>query len=87
MKVTNRNARADASGRHNDRNFDLEKAPHIDQSKIAENEYYTYNGETEMTFRDLELEYYKNHFEQSLEDANERAIKARHKERVKTIES
>ncbi len=86
MRVTNRNARADKSGRHNDRNFDLEKAPHINQDKSADNEYYTYNDERMMSFRDLELEFYHNHFEQALDRANENHAKAYHKERIKTVE-
>ena len=87
MKVTNINASVDTSGKHNDRNFDLDKAPHIDKSKVKDNEYYTYSGETEMSFRDLELEYYKNHFEQALNKANENRKKIGHPERVKTMES
>ena len=86
MKVTNINARADSSGKHNDRNFDLDKAPHIDKSKVGENEYYTYNGETQLTFRELELEYYEHHFDQALEERNANYKKTRHPERVKTME-
>lgn len=86
MKVTNRNARADSSGRHNDRNFDLEKAPHINRDKTPDNEYYTYNDEKMMSFRDLELEYYQNNFEQALENQNDKHRKSRHKERIKTLE-
>ena len=86
MRVTNRNARIDKSGRHNDRNFDLEKAPHINQNNSANNEYYTYNDERMMSFRDLELEFYHNHFEQALDRANEKHAKAYHKDRIKTVE-
>lgn len=86
MKTSNINARADTSGKHNDRNFDLSAAPHINAEKSKENLYYTYNGEKNMSFRELELEYYRNHFQQSLERTNENYIKSRHKERVKSIE-
>lgn len=85
MKITNRNGRADKHGRHNDRNFDLDKAPHIDKERVSQNKYYTYNGETELTFRELELEYYKTHFEQGLEEKNERYRKNRNASRVRTI--
>ncbi len=86
MKVTNINARVDTSGKHNDRNFDLDKAPHIDQSRVCENKYYTYIGETNQTFRELELEYYRIHFEGALEEYNEKCLKSKHKSRMKTIE-
>ncbi len=86
MKVTNINKRADSSGRHNDRNFDLENAPHINKERVKDNEYYTYNGETELSFRELELEYYNVHFGDALEKANQNHIKNRHPDRVKTIE-
>ncbi len=86
MKTSNINGRCHGSIKHNDRSFDLDKAPHIDQSKVCKNKYYTYIGETEMTFRELELEYYRIHFEGALEEYNERNTKNRHRERVKTIE-
>lgn len=86
MKVSNINARADTSGKHNDRNFDLDKAPHINQDRIYENEYYTYNNEHKMTFRELELEFYHNHFEQALERQNKKHKKAGHLNRIRSIE-
>lgn len=86
MRVSNRNARADTSGKHNDRNFDLEKAPHINRDKVHENKYYTYNDERNMSFRDIELEFYHNHFEPALDHQNEKYRKSRHKEKIRTVE-
>ncbi len=86
MKITNINARMDTSGKHNDRNFDIEKAAHIDPLKTPDNEYYTYNGERIMSFRELELEFYGNHFETAIEAANKKHEHSRHKDRMKTIE-
>ena len=88
MRITNRNARMDSAGRHNDRNFDVDNAPHINQDRTFENRYYTYNDEKveNMTLREIELEYYTNHFENALEHQNERYKLARHHERIKTVE-
>lgn len=86
MKVTNINARMDASAKHNDRNFDLELASHIDRSKVKENKYYRYNGVNSMTFEELEREYYESNFENALEIANKKHKESRHKDRVKTME-
>ena len=88
MRITNRNARMDSAGRHNDRNFDVDKAPHINQDRTFENRYYTYNDEKveNMTLREIELEYYTNHFENALEHKNEKHKEQEHPNRTKTIE-
>ncbi len=86
MRVTNRNARIDSSGKHNDRNFDLKKAPHINPDKTCNNEYYTYNDERMMSFRDLELEFYYNHFEPALNHQNEKYKTYGQKFKMKTME-
>lgn len=85
MKLVSHNGRKDSSGRHNDRNFDLSKAPHIEAERSKDNRYYTYNGEMDKTFRQIELEYYKEHFSKALQEQNIRNIKNRHPERNKTI--
>ena len=66
MKLTLMAARGDSSGRHNDRNFDVSKAKHIDASRISQNQYYTYNGDLTRSFTDIELQYYKDHFEEAV---------------------
>lgn len=85
MKVTNRNARMDKAGKHNDRNFNLDNAAHINQNKQGENLYYTYNGDTEHTFAEIEYEFYDNHFSAFIEEQNKRNEAIRHKERNRTI--
>lgn len=71
MKVSSSNARKDSTGRHNDRNFNLNAAPHIDQSRSEGNKYYTYNGTT-MRFSDLEYEFYAENFSDYLNNQNKK---------------
>lgn len=87
MKVTNRNARIDRAGKHNDRNFNLEYAPHINAAKSAENMYWTYNGDTSRSFADIEEEFYKEHFSDYIELQNRRNESSRHKDRNNTVSS
>lgn len=91
MKITYKNKRIDKDGRHNDRNFDLSHAGHIDPQRVSENLYYTYEGKTyrhgEMpqTFEELEKEYYEKNFKDCLEERNQRNIRTKHKNRVITM--
>ncbi len=86
MKVTNRNARIDRAGKHNDRNFNLDNASHIDQSRVKDNKYYTYNGDYSKTFDEIEKEFYELHFSDFIDAQNERNAQGRHKERNRSIE-
>ncbi len=86
MKITIRSARMDKDGRHNDRNFDIEGAEHIDKERMSLNRYYTYNGDRTQTFLELEKEYYELHFSDYVNEQNKRNIKGGHKQRNKTIE-
>lgn len=87
MKITNINARIDRAGKHNDRNFNLDNASHIDQDRVKYNKYYIYNGDTNSTFTEIEKEFYSVHFSDHIQNQNERNELARHRERNKTIES
>ena len=86
MKATFLAGRADSSGKHNDRNFDISKAKHIEEERIIENKYWTYNGNTSKTFEQLELEYYTKNFYAHIAAQNERNTKMRHPSRNKTVE-
>lgn len=85
MKLSFRACKVDSSGRHNDRNFDLSKAPHIDPSLCENNRYYTYNGEYDKPFRQIELEYYEKTFGRTIKKQNEKNKAAGHSERNKTV--
>ena len=87
MRVSNHNARVGKNGvfspKHNDRNFNLE-VEHIDENKSKNNSYWmVYDCKN---FEECEKEFYKNNFSKALEKKNEKHIKSRHKERIKTID-
>ncbi len=87
MRVTTRSGRYDAGGKHNDRNFNLDDAPHIDQDRVSENRYYTYYGDDAHTLEEVELGFYDQHFSQIIEEQNARNVRFRHKDRNRTLES
>lgn len=88
MRVSNHNARVGKNGvfspKHNDRNFNLEPE-HIDENKSKNNYYWMIYNECK-SFEECEKEFYKNKFLFSLESINEKHIKSRHKERIKTMD-
>lgn len=86
MKVSTQNSRDEREGKHNDRNFNLEYAKHINPELTKNNKLYTYNGVYDTTFRDIEMEFYEQNFGESLAKQNERNTQARHPERNKTME-
>lgn len=84
------------SPKHNDRNFDLSKAEHIDERLIQQDEFIKLIDlqkilPSEMinpnaTFDEYEHQVYEVFFARALEQRNEKAIKARHKDRVQDID-
>lgn len=87
MRLTDRNSRADADGRHNDRNYDVSLSDHIDQSKSIGNKYTSYLGDNlESKFLDIEKDFYKQHFEDYINKRNETNIKLRKKNRLTDID-
>lgn len=85
MKLTSHNARVDSSGLHNDRNFNLDDAPHIDKEKVKDNLYWTYNGAHDKPLKDLEMDFYKEHFSKYIARQNKRNKESGHKERNRTM--
>lgn len=85
MKVVNINARIDIAGKHNDRNFDLKNAPHIDPEKVKDNIYWTYNGSSKH-LDEVEQMFYEEHFTNAIEAQNEKNFKNNHRSRNKTVE-
>lgn len=90
MRVTVHNGRQGQNGvysaKHNDRNFDLSHAEHIDQSKTKDNVYYNIIGDKSCTFEQAEKEFYELSFSAHLEAKNQRYMKQRHPERCKTMD-
>ncbi len=78
------------SARHNDRNFDLENAEHIDKNLTAKNKIWKHQADldtgNEQTLDDYEQTVYKKYFSTALEKRNEAQIKNRHKDRVQSME-
>ena len=78
MRATQHSGRMGAA-KHNDRNFDLDKAKHIDQARSNENIYFCcYKN---MSFEEAERRFYASHFGEMISDINERAEMSRHQER------
>lgn len=91
MRLTAHNGRSGKHGvyspKHNDRNFSS-AADHIDEGRSRNNWYWhCYQSKhPDMTFEDAEALYYEQHFREALDARNERNIKARHTERVRTMD-
>lgn len=91
-RITQHNGRKGKSGaysvKHNDRDFDLEKADHIDsdltQTNVTQHIYS--RKRPEMTFEEAEKHYYEKHFSATLEERNAKQIASRHKDRVMTMD-
>ena len=84
------------TARHNDRDFDVSKAAHIDESLLQENEYWKLIDlqrafpdaaiPQTATFDEYEHQIYEIFFGKALEVRNEKQIAAWHKNRVQTME-
>lgn len=69
---------------HNDRDFNLDDAPHIIQEKTDRNKYVCiYPG---MAFAEAERKFYKDNFSAMVKERNDRNIRTRHKDRVITTD-
>lgn len=100
MKATRHNGRSGKHGtynpKHNDREFDEENSEHIDAERTKFNVYWDCyqgyslpNAENErarFTFTEVEKAYYVEHYSDQVDGQNERNRKARHYDRVKTID-
>ena len=98
MTLTRHNARAGAKGvyssKHNDRNFDVDHAEHIDPERTAYNIYWDCmqglrqndTDQTYKSFEEVESRFYQIVYHESVEAQNERNIKNRHPERNRTTD-
>lgn len=88
MRATSHNGRF-GTAKHNGRNFDLSKAEHIDQERTKDNFYWTWDRRGQrggQGFEACEMRYYEQRFGAALAAQNERHIRSRHEERIKTME-
>lgn len=92
MRATMHNARTGKNGiflaRHNDRQFDINKADHIKEDNSKENVYWHWMQEEQpqMTFEEAEAAFYEKYCRSYLDAQNNRYKKQRHAERVKSMD-
>lgn len=90
MRATIHNGRTSRLGaftpRHNDRNFNISHAEHIDPERVKNNKYWNWTGNPETTFETAEAAFYEKHIRQHLDAQNARYKAQRHAERVKSMD-
>lgn len=89
MRATIHNGRTSHLGaftpKHNDRNFNIKNAEHIDPERMKNNRYWNWTGK-EISFEDAEIAFYEKHISAHLEAQNARYRAQRHAERAKTMD-
>lgn len=89
MRATIHNGRTSHLGaftpKHNDRNFNIKNAEHIDPERVKNNRYWNWTGK-EISFKDAEIAFYEKHISAHLEAQNARYRAQRHAERAKTMD-
>lgn len=93
MRATIHNGRTGKAGkdgayntRHNDRQFDISHAEHIDPERVKDNRYWNWTGNPETTFEAAEQAFYEKHIQKHLDAQNARYKAQRHAERAKTMD-
>lgn len=90
MRATIHNGRTNSLGaftpKHNDRNFNIKNAEHIDPERVRNNRYWNWTGNPETTFEAAEAAFYEKHIRQHLDAQSARYRAQRHAERVKTMD-
>lgn len=90
MRATIHNGRTGKDGayntKHNDRQFDISHAEHIDPERIKNNRYWNWTGNPETTFEAAEAAFYEKHIQRHLDAQNARYKTQRHAERAKTMD-
>lgn len=90
MRATIHNGRTGKDGayntKHNDRQFDIRNAEHIDPERVKDNRYWNWTGNPETTFEAAEQAFYEKHIQKHLDAQNARYKTQRHAERAKTMD-
>lgn len=90
MRATIHNGRTSTLGaftpKHNDRNFNINHAEHIDPERVKLNRYWNWTGNPETTFEAAEQAFYEKHIRKHLDAQNARYKAQRHAERVKSMD-
>lgn len=91
MRMTIHNERAGKNGtyspKHNDRNFDISSAEHIDPERMPGNVYWNWTGRKDVSFEDCEKAFYEEHCRAHLDAVNQRHREQRHPERVRDMDA
>lgn len=91
MRMTVHNGRAGKNGvyspKHNDRNFDISSAEHIDPERMPGNVYWNWTGRKDVSFEDCEKAFYEEHCRAHLDAVNQRHREQRHPERVRDMDA
>lgn len=89
MRATIHNGRTSHLGaftpKHNDRNFNIKNAEHIDPERVKDNRYWNWTGK-EITFEAAEQIFYEKYIRKHLDAQNTRYKAQRHAERAKTMD-
>lgn len=89
MRATIHNGRTSRLGaftpKHNDRNFNIKNAEHIDPERVRNNRYWNWTGK-EITFEAAEQIFYEKYIRKHLDAQNTRYRAQRHAERAKTMD-
>lgn len=89
MRATIHNGRTGKDGayntKHNDRQFDISHAEHIDPERVKNNRYWNWTGK-KITFEAAEQAFYEKHIRKHLDAQNARYKAQRHAERAKTMD-
>lgn len=90
MRATIHNGRTSSLGaftpKHNDRNFNINHAEHINPERVKLNRYWNWTGNPETTFEAAEIAFYEKHIRKHLDAQNARYKAQRHAERAKTMD-
>lgn len=90
MSATIHNGRTSHLGaftpKHNDRNFNIKNAEHIDPERVKNNRYWNWTGNPATTFEVAEQAFYEKHIRKHLDAQNARYRAQRHTERAKTMD-
>lgn len=90
MRATIHNGRTGKDGayntKHNDRQFDIRNAEHIDPERVKKNRYWNWTGNPKMSFEDAEAAFYEKYIRKHLDAQNARYEAQRHAERAKTMD-
>lgn len=91
MRMTVHNGRAGKNGvyspKHNDRQFDISSAEHIDPERMPGNVYWNWTGRKDVSFEDCEKAFYEEHCRAHLDAVNQRHREQRHSERVRDMDA